>query len=151
VTELNWTDQVLPCRYRTPPASMSDPEDYTIGWICAISTEWTTARAFLDEEHKGLVDVSSHDSNYYILGKIGKHNVVTAALPKGEYGISSAVHVATNMLRSFPNVRIGLMVGIGSGVPSPKHDIRLGDIVVSTPRNGMSGVFQYDFGKTTQD
>ena len=43
------------------------------------------------------------------------------------------------------------MVGIGGGAPSPKHDIRLGDIVVSAPRNGKGGVFQYGFGKTIQD
>jgi nucleoside phosphorylase len=59
--------------------------------------------------------------------------------------------VARDMLHSFPNVRIGLMVGIGGGAPSRKHDIRLGDIVVSAPRDGKGGVFQYDFGKTVQD
>jgi nucleoside phosphorylase len=55
------------------------------------------------------------------------------------------------MMHSFPNIRIGLMVGIGGGAPSPKHDIRLGDIVVSAPREGKGGLFQYDFGKTIQD
>jgi nucleoside phosphorylase len=55
------------------------------------------------------------------------------------------------MLQSFPNVRIGLMVGIGGGAPTRKHNIRLGDIVVSTPRDGKGGVFQYDFGKAIQD
>lgn len=43
------------------------------------------------------------------------------------------------------------MVGIGGGAPSHEHDIRLGDIVVSSPSNGKSGVFQYDYGKTIQD
>uniref|UniRef100_A0A093VG13 Vegetative incompatibility protein HET-E-1 n=1 Tax=Talaromyces marneffei PM1 TaxID=1077442 RepID=A0A093VG13_TALMA len=61
-----------------------------------------------------------------------------------------AASVATNMLNSFPNVRIGLLVGIGGGVPT-KHDIRLGDIVVSVPCEGEGGVFQYDFGKTIQE
>ena len=56
-----------------------------------------------------------------------------------------------DVLHSFPNVRIGLMVGIGGGAPSQKHDIRLGDIVVSAPRDGNGGVFQYDFGKMIQD
>jgi hypothetical protein len=31
------------------------------------------------------------------------------------------------------------MVGIGGFEPSPKHDIRLGDIVVSTQRNEKRG------------
>ncbi|KAL7903775.1 hypothetical protein GGI35DRAFT_291694 [Trichoderma velutinum] len=130
---------------------MSNPEDYTVGWICAISTERVAAEVFLDEEHDPPEYVSSNDNNDYALGKIGKHNVVIAVLPDGEYGIASAAGVARDMLHSFPNIRIGLMVGIGGGAPSTKHDIRLGDIVVSAPRNGNGGVFQYDFGKTIQD
>ena len=55
------------------------------------------------------------------------------------------------MVHSFPNVRIGLMVGIAGGAPSKKHDIRLGDIVVGAPRDGEGGVFQFDFGKTIQN
>src|SRR2546423_1282951 len=91
------------------------------------------------------------DPNDYTVGKVGKHNVVIAVLPDGEYGTASAASVASDMLHSFPNVRIGLMVGIGGGAPSRDHDIRLGDVVVSSPRDGSSGVFQYDFGKTIQD
>jgi nucleoside phosphorylase len=131
-------------------SSMPIPKDYTVGWICAISTEYVAAQAFLDEKQEGPEYVSPNDNNDYTLGKVGKHNVVIAVLPDGEYGISSAVGVARDMLHSFPNVRIGLMVGIGGGAPSPKHDIRLGDIVVSAPRDGNGGVFQYDFGKTIQ-
>ncbi|KAJ0347070.1 hypothetical protein COL154_013855 [Colletotrichum chrysophilum] len=55
------------------------------------------------------------------------------------------------MLHSFPNVRIGLLVGIGGGAPSKKHEIQLGDIVVSKPGGGHGGLFQYDFGKTIQN
>ncbi|UKZ58049.1 hypothetical protein TrVGV298_011911 [Trichoderma virens] len=55
------------------------------------------------------------------------------------------------MLRTFRNIRIGLMVGIGGGAPSRRHDIRLGDVVVSAPRDGRGGVLQYDFGKTIQN
>ncbi|KAL5312911.1 hypothetical protein ACEPPN_019337 [Leptodophora sp. 'Broadleaf-Isolate-01'] len=130
---------------------MSNPNDYTVGWICAISTESVAAQAFLDERHEGPEHVCTNDNNDYTLGKIGRHNVVIAVLPDGEYGTSSAAMVARDMLHSFPNIRIGLMVGIGGGAPSSKHDIRLGDIVVSAPRDGNGGVFQYDFGKTIQD
>src|SRR5436305_12092085 len=130
---------------------MSNPKDYTVGWICAITTEYVAAQTFLDEKHEGPEYVSPNDNNDYTLGKVEKHNVVIAVLPHGEYGISSATGVAKDMLHSFPNVRIGLMVGIGGGAPSQKHEIRLGDIVVSAPCNGKGGVFQYDFGKTIQD
>jgi nucleoside phosphorylase len=130
---------------------MSDPQDYTVGWICAVTTEYVAARAFLDEEHAGPKYVSEHDGNDYTLGKIGQHNVIIAVLPDGEYGTDSAASVAKDMLHTFSNIRIGLMVGIGGGAPSRNHDIRLGDIVVGSPRDGKSAVFQYDFGKTIQD
>jgi len=130
---------------------MSDPKKYTVGWICAVTAEYVAARAFLDTEHAGPEYVSEHDNNDYTLGKIGKHNVVIAVLPDGEYGTDSAASVARDMLHSFPNLRIGLMVGIGGGTPSLRHDIRLGDIVVSSPCGGRGGVLEYDFGKTIQD
>ncbi|KAJ5115912.1 hypothetical protein N7456_000260 [Penicillium angulare] len=130
---------------------MSDPNNYTVGWICAITTEYVAARAFLDEEHEGPTQLAPHNTNDYTLGRIGKHNVVISVLPMGSYGIASAAQVAENMLHSFPNVRIGLLVGIGGGAPSPKHDIRLGDVVVSIPSDGQCGVFQYDFGKAIQN
>ncbi|GLA09572.1 hypothetical protein AnigIFM60653_011903 [Aspergillus niger] len=44
----------------------------------------------------------------------------------------------------------GLMVGIGGGVPSKNHDIRLGDVVVSTPGGRHGGVIQYNYGKAVQ-
>lgn len=129
---------------------MADPNEYTIGWICALSEEYVAAQCFLDNKHSRPHEVSPNDYNDYTLGEIAGHYVVIAVLPKGEYGTASAATVATHMLHSFPNVRFGLMVGIGGGAPSSRHDIRLGDIVVSAPTAGQGGVFQYDFGKTIQ-
>ncbi|KAF5630756.1 purine and uridine phosphorylase [Fusarium tjaetaba] len=123
-----------------------------MGWICALYIEYVAAKAFLDETHAPPESVSTNDNNIYTLGKIGKHNTVIAILPHGEYGIAPAASVARDMLHSFPNIRIGLMVGIGGGAPSPKHDIRLGDIVVSASGNGKyGGVFNFDHGKVIQN
>ena len=105
--------------------------DYTVGWICAVVTEYVAVQAFLHKEHDRPENFSAGDNNDYTLGGIGGHNVVLVTLPDGEYGISSAETVARDMLHSVPNIRIGLMVGIGGGAPSQKHDIRLGDIVFS--------------------
>lgn len=129
---------------------MSDPSEYTVGWICAIPTEQVAARQFLDEEHKPLTVQSTTDNNSYILGKIGGHNVVIAVLPMGEYGTKSAASVARDILHTFSNIRFGLMVGIGGGAPSKEHDIRLGDVVVSCSGNGKGGFLQYDYGKAIQ-
>ena len=57
--------------------------------------------------------------------------------------------MARDMLRSFTSIRFGLKVGIGGD--APKHDIRLGDVVVSSPVGRMSGVIHYEFGKTIQN
>ncbi|KAL3459648.1 ankyrin repeat-containing domain protein [Aspergillus heterothallicus] len=123
---------------------MFNPHDYTVGWICALDTEYVAAQVFLDEEHAVPEYVSPNDNNNYTLGRIKQHNVVIAVLPHAEYGLATAASVARDMLHSFPNVRIGLMVGIGGGAPSARNDIRLGDVVVS------SSLFQYDAGKAIQ-
>ncbi|KUL81712.1 hypothetical protein ZTR_09514 [Talaromyces verruculosus] len=136
---------------RLAATEMGDSSKYTVGWICAITTEYVAAKAMLDREHESPEYGSANDNNIYTLGEMGKHNVVIAQLPEGEYGIAAAASVARDMVRSFSNIRIGLMVGIGGGAPSEKHDIRLGDIVISAPHNGKGGLFQYDFGKTIQD
>ncbi|THZ76160.1 hypothetical protein D6C85_02431 [Aureobasidium pullulans] len=130
---------------------MTHPGLYTVGWVCAIATEYVAARQFLDEVHdRSNCCVAANDGTQYTLGKMAGHNVVIAVLPNGEYGLSSATSVAKDMLNSFPNVRVGLMVGVGGGAPTIKHDIRLGDVVVSSPVDGKGGVYQYDYGKSLQ-
>lgn len=62
-------------------------------------------------------------------------------------GTGAATAVATNIKAQFPALHIGLMVGVGRGVPSRDADIRLGDVVISVPHGDFGGVVQYDFGK----
>jgi nucleoside phosphorylase len=63
-------------------------------------------------------------------------------------GVVKAAHCAATVCQQYPNVRFALMIGIGAGIPRfPKHDIRLGDIAVSIPRDNHPGVLAYDFGK----
>ncbi|GFF62754.1 hypothetical protein IFM47457_01977 [Aspergillus lentulus] len=114
-------------------------DQYTIAWICALYIEMAAARAMLDEVHEALPR-HVEDSNTYVLGSIKQHNVVIACLPAAQYGTNNAANVMTNMKRTFPAIRVGLLVGIGGGVPS-KADVRLGDVVVGTR------VMQYDLGK----
>ena len=125
-------------------------QDYTVGWICAVRPVYVAACELLDEEHTPIPK-RPHDDNAYTYGRIGDHDVVIAGLPMGIYGIASAASVAKDMLRSFDSIRIGLMVGVGGGAPSEKHDIRLGDIVVGCPIKKEGGVIPYNFGKAVQD
>ncbi|PYH66039.1 purine and uridine phosphorylase [Aspergillus vadensis CBS 113365] len=123
--------------------------DYTVAWICALPLELAAAKAMLDDVHPPLSQPES-DHNVYTLGRVGSHNIVVACLPGGVYGTISAAGVVSHMVSTFPTLRsgFGLMVGIGGGVPSPRHDIRLGDVVVSRPTTTSSGVIQFDYGKT---
>lgn len=148
--------------------------DYTVGWICALpKTELVAAVAMLDEDHPVLPAADPKDMNSYILGRIGDHNVAIACLPAETTGKVSAATVAKDMLRSFPAVRFGLMVGIGGGAPyygwqgnnqekegsdedsendsEDEQDIRLGDVVISLHSKSSEAVVQYDFGKSVQE
>ena len=113
--------------------------------MCVLHSELNATRAVLDEEHEQL-DSDRKDDNSYLLGRMGKHNVVTVFPGSGTYGTNTTTQTAANLLRTFPNIRFGLMVGVGGGVPRPPHpkdprqDIRLGDVVISDPKgkNGMA-------------
>lgn len=118
------------------------PEDYTVGWICALPLEMAAARGMLDETHPSL-NISG-DTNTYEFGRIGHHNVVIACLPLDGYGTNNAANVASHMTRTFRFLRVRLMVGIGGGVPRDDNDIRLGDVVVG------QRIMQYDLGKIVQ-
>ncbi|GJD04088.1 pfs domain-containing protein [Colletotrichum higginsianum] len=124
---------------------------YTIGWITALDKELTAAQAVLDEEHQKPENFRKHpkDTNSYVWGRIGDHNVVIASLAAGKYGTVSAATTAWSMISSLPHLRFGLMVGIGAGIPklADNTDIRLGDVVVSQPTGTSPGVVQYDVGK----
>lgn len=63
----------------------------------------------------------------------------------------SAASVAAQIRFTFGGIRMGLLMGIGGGVPSAEHHIRLEDVVVSQPGIRNGGIVQYDFGKTVED
>ncbi|EPS31628.1 hypothetical protein PDE_06583 [Penicillium oxalicum 114-2] len=111
--------------------------------------EMAAAELMLDIMHPSLPR-PPNDHNIYILGSIGKHNVVIARLPTDEDGGASAAVVGMQLLSSFPAIRFGLLVGMG-GVPSSHADIRLGDVVVGQPTDALGGVIQYDLGQSLVD
>ncbi|KAL3584451.1 hypothetical protein FPOAC2_14231 [Fusarium poae] len=129
--------------YDSRNGSPASNNQYTIAWICALPIEMAAARAMLDDIHEDLPR-HTNDTNTYTLGGIQGHNIVIACLPIGQYGTNNAASVLTHLIRTFPSIRLGLMVGIGGGVPG-KVDMRLGDVVVGTR------VVQYDLGKTIGD
>ena len=134
-----------------------EPEEYTIGWLCALhDTELFAARVMLDEEHED-VNLSVQDENAYIFGSINGHNTVIACLPAGQPGKLSSSKLVEPLGRSFPSMRMHLFVGIGGGVPRnpspprPENDIHLGDVVVGWPMdNTAPAVVQYDLARALE-
>lgn len=129
-------------------------EQYTVGWICTAQCELNAARLVLHTfgtiHADRPIQYDTNDKNVYLLGNLEGHNIVVTTLPYGQHGASKATRVAENLLRSFTNIRIGLMVGIAGGAPSAKNDVRLGDVVIGVPRHGNSGVLSYRLGKNLQ-
>ncbi|KAI0204126.1 hypothetical protein F4808DRAFT_448850 [Astrocystis sublimbata] len=114
--------------------------DYTVGWVAALPIERAAAQAVFDEEHE-MLPKTRGDTNCYTFGRIGHHNCVIASLPMDGKGIVNAATVSSNMHRTFPSIKVFLMVGIAGGVSGTK-DVRLGDVVVSTK------LIRYDEGKS---
>ncbi|OQE21800.1 hypothetical protein PENSTE_c011G04096 [Penicillium steckii] len=135
-------------------ASQQSPfanEQYTVGWICALPIEMAAAKGMLEEEHGApRTPAAENDQNTYLLGSIGNFKIVNACLPRDSVGSVSAAIVGRDMLSTFTKVRFGLIVGIGSGIPSDEHDIRLGDVVIGSDK-ASGGVVVHDFGKVVAD
>ncbi|KAJ4248094.1 hypothetical protein NW762_012864 [Fusarium torreyae] len=123
-------------------------DDYTIAVVCAMDFEMSAFRYMLDREHPRLRNKDG-DPNMYTLGELYGHNIILASLP-GTQGKGSAATVATNLARTFPRIKWRFLLGIGGGVPT-KHDIRLGDVVVSMPEGQYGGVVQYDLGRDSEN
>ena len=114
-------------------------ERYIVGYICSLELEQIAAVEMLDEQHDPLPQPPA-DHNAYRLGSIAGQNVAIARpLQPGKI---PAAAVATQARATCPNLRLGLLVGIGGGgVPTVTNhgEIRLGEVVVGKPSGGHSG------------
>jgi nucleoside phosphorylase len=125
---------------------------FTVALIYVKPIEMDAIVVMLDKKYPpASVALAKGDRNAYTLGSIGVHNVVIVGPPVGAQGKVAMANVAAYIEQSFPNVSVGLLVGIGGGAPKlPDHDVRLGDVVVGAPEYGPA-VVQYDLGRKTRD
>ncbi|KAH7150872.1 hypothetical protein DER46DRAFT_562335 [Fusarium sp. MPI-SDFR-AT-0072] len=126
------------------PSRPSDRRGFEIAIICALTLEADAIEALFDHhwEDDGLpFDKEPGDPNAYSIGVIGRFNVVLAYMPG--VGKANAATVAANCGKSFPSIKLALVVGICGIVPfgPAKDEIILGDVIIS------NGVIQYDFGR----
>ena len=118
------------------------PNIYTVGWISTLPTEYEAAIHLLDENHREPEYLNAKNISC-TLGRIHNHNVVIACPPVARLGLISAASMVEDLTEEFPNVKFSLMVGVGRGVPTSK-DVRLGDVIISQPNNGLGGLLQYE-------
>ena len=124
---------------------MPGASSYLLGIVTALEIERIAVYAAFDEKY-GDPPQTSSDIHGYHHGRIGNHNVVLTALIPDETGKASAARTAIHLMRTYSNLKHIIMVGIGGGAPSAEHDIRLGDVVVSTKRT-----VQFDLGRYLQN
>jgi nucleoside phosphorylase len=132
--------------------------DYHVAWICPLpDIEFLPARLMLDEEHPAPTYDTHYDENTYICGTINGHTVVVATCPPGEMGNVNAGRLTGSMFKTFPNIRMAVLVGIGGGIPRPEvsedalENVHLGDVVVGWPGDGKPACVYHDRGKSKSD
>ncbi|KAI0205230.1 hypothetical protein F4808DRAFT_448286 [Astrocystis sublimbata] len=129
--------------------------DYDMAWICPVATvELLPSRLMLDEEHNNPVYDTGYDNNVYIFGAMAGHNLVIATCPKGMTGNVNAGRLAGPLFKSFPSIRMALLVGVSGGIPQrvpstlSVDDVHVGDIVVGAPRDRKPAYIYYKSGRT---
>ncbi|OTA81209.1 hypothetical protein M434DRAFT_47169, partial [Hypoxylon sp. CO27-5] len=123
---------------------------FTVGIIYIKPLEMKAITVMFDERFDSI-PVAHGDVNDYSLGRIGHHNIVVVGPARGDQGTVATAQFSSTIRLTFPNLCVGLLVGIGGGIPHyPEHDVRLGDVVVGAPETGPA-VVQYDLGKRTEN
>jgi len=132
--------------------------DYHVAWICPLpDIELPPARLMLDEELPTPPYDTHYDENTYICGRVNGHTVVLATCPPGETGNVNAGRLTGPMFKTFPNIRMTVLVGIGGGIPrlppseDPLNDIHLGDVVVGWPGDGKPACVYHERGRSRPD
>jgi nucleoside phosphorylase len=120
--------------------------DFEVALICALRVEFDAVEALFDEYYESEPDLSygkaPGDPNAYTTGRLCGHHVVLAFMP-GMGKVNSA-SVAAGFRASFPDIKLGIVVGICGGVPfgrDEEKDVLLGDVVIST------ALVQFDLGR----
>lgn len=121
-------------------------EAYTVAWFAPLHFEASAAILMLDEHHQSPLP-NEGQRLCYRFGRMGRTNVAIAFFPAGEIGIGVAGYMASEIQRDLRNIKTGILVGIGAGIPRYGRDMRLGDVVVASPTDNNSGVLGFDMVK----
>ncbi|KAL4724639.1 hypothetical protein ACLX1H_008081 [Fusarium chlamydosporum] len=121
----------------------ADRKSFRIAMVCALTRQADAVALLFDQFWDDKCDPygrADGDTNTYITGRIGNHNVVLVVLPNT--GTNSAAATTASLRSSYTNLKLVILVGTCSGVPCIDNiDVSLGDVVVS------KNIIQYDYGR----
>ena len=127
--------------------STLDGRAIEIAIVCALPKEAKAVLAVFDRLPKETTkpEPAAGDENGYSFCLFEGYPVVVAHMPPAVKGPSTvAARVAVNLKKSFPQIKLALVVGICGGVPdfpSESGPLHLGDVVIS------DSITPYDHGK----
>lgn len=125
------SSQEIPAGGKVTP--LPPREEFQIAVFCALNSEASAVEGIFDEiwEKPNKIGKAPADPYTYTCGKISTFYVVLVYLP--DLGTASSSSVASICRASFPNIKLGLVVGICGGVPNPgtEDEIILGDVIIS--------------------
>lgn len=118
-------------------------EGFFVAIICALPHEADAVTLLFDEfwdEDGDSFGRAKGDTNTYVTGRLGSHDVVLAVLPA--MGTTNAAAAAASLRSSYSNLKLTLIVGICGGIPKiSNNDVFLGDVIISKM------IIQYDYGR----
>ncbi|RDW87049.1 uncharacterized protein DSM5745_03691 [Aspergillus mulundensis] len=119
-------------------------EDYTVGWICNSKKSLLAAAAMQQGSWLLTQTCPTGKQEGFMMGEIGEHKVAATIVQCHNQALTGAPkNVVRELLETFPNIRVLLVVGIASGMPDyesePVQDIRLADVVVGAPSKHVDG------------
>lgn len=118
-------------------------ESIHVALICALPLEADAVALLFDHFWDEDGDPYGHadgDTNTYITGRFGGHDVVLVVLTG--MGIADAASATVSLRSSYPRLKLALLVGVCGGVPKVDgHDVFLGDVVISR------SIIRYDYGR----
>ncbi|KAK6338444.1 hypothetical protein TWF730_002504 [Orbilia blumenaviensis] len=150
LTEIGESDDESPTAICPPKAPISHKyqrplrrDDFQIAIICALPVEYNAVCLLIDQfwdEDSASYGRAPGDTNHYLNGRLGRHNVVLLQL--AEMGKRTAAGSTASLRSSYTNIKLALLIGICGGVPRiGKREVLLGDVVIGEK------IFQYDFGR----
>ena len=125
---------------------------FSIAIICAIREERDAVMEMLDDKwDESEYDKVPGDDNTYNMGLIGRHKVVVVRLPG--MGPREAANSAASFRISFPNITLGLVVGICGGIPKETESgpVMMGDVILSKEIFDFTHAGQYDNSTRPKD